>query len=90
MLMTKISYKRLKISFYLSKDGIICYFKSLDYLVNFIFVRNVLQQKNQKKTLKCNFYFEASEYSLMSKLTNFVIWSKLNSFHYAGTKNLLI
>ena len=26
----------------------------------------------------------------MSKLTNFVIWGKLNSFHYAGTKNLLI
>ena len=46
--------------------------------------------KSSKKTLKCNFDFEASEYSLMLKLTNFVIWNKLNSFHYAGTKNLLI
>ena len=26
----------------------------------------------------------------MSKLTNFVIWNKLNSFHYAGTKKILI
>ena len=40
--------------------------------------------------LKCNFYFEASEYSLISKLTNFVICNKLNRFHYAETKNLLI
>ena len=70
-------------------DGIICYFKSLHYLVNLIFVRNVLQKKNLKK-LKCNFYFEASEYSLMSKFINFVIWNNFNSFHYAGTKNLLI
>ena len=36
---------------------------------------------------KCNFYFEASEYSLMLKLTNFVIWKNFSSFHYAGTKN---
>ena len=85
----QISYKLLKISFYLSKDGIICYFESLHYLVNLIFVRNV-SQKNSKKRLKCNFYFEASEYSLMSKLTNFVIWNNFNSFHYAETKNLLI
>ena len=62
MLMTKISYNLLKISFYLSKDGIICYFKSLHYLVNLIFVWNV-SQKNFKNKLKCNFYFEASEYS---------------------------
>ena len=26
----------------------------------------------------------------MSKLTNFVIWNNVSSFHYAGTKNLLI
>ena len=26
----------------------------------------------------------------MSKRTNFVIWNNVNSFHYAGTKNLLI
>ena len=48
MLMTKISYKSLKISFLSFKDGIICYFKSLHYLVNFIFVRNVLQKKSKK------------------------------------------
>ena len=47
-------------------------------------------KKISKKKLKCNFYFEASEYSLMLKLTNFVIWNNFNSFHYAGTKNLLI
>ena len=47
-------------------------------------------KKFQKKKLKCNFCFEASEYFLMSKLTNFVIWDNFNSFHYAGTKNLLI
>ena len=59
-------------------------------VVNLIFVRNVSQKKIKKK-LKCNFYFKASEYSLMSKLTNFVIWNNFNSFlHYAGTKNLLI
>ena len=34
MLLTKTSYTLLKISFYLSIDGIICYFKSLNYLVN--------------------------------------------------------
>ena len=44
----------------------------------------------KKTTLKGYFYFEASEYSLMSKLTHFVIWNNLNGFHYAGTKNLLI
>ena len=44
----------------------------------------------RKKILKCNFYFQASEYSLTSKLTNFVIWTKINSLHYAGTKNILI
>ena len=44
-------------------------------------------KKNSKKKLKCNFYFEASEYSLMLKLTNFVIWNNFSSFHYAGTKN---
>ena len=44
-------------------------------------------KKNSKKKLKCNFYFEASEYSLMLKLTNFVIWNNCSSFHYAGTKN---
>ena len=49
MLLTKTSYKLLKISFYLSIDGIICYFKSLHYLVNLIFVRNVLQKKFKKK-----------------------------------------
>ena len=26
----------------------------------------------------------------MLKLTNFVIWNNFSSFHYAGTKNLLI
>ena len=57
--------------FYLSKDGINCYFKSLRYRVKIIFY---------KKKLTCNFYFEASEYSLMSKLTNVVIWYDLNSF----------
>ena len=88
MLMSKISYTLLKLSF-LSKDGIICYFKSLYYLINLIFVRNVSQKKIKKK-LKCNFCFEASEYFLMSKLTYFVIWNNVNSFHYAGTKNLLI
>ena len=85
MLLTKTSYKLLKISFYLSIDGIICYFKSLHYLVNLIFVR--FTKKIQKKKLKCNFYFEASEYSLMLKLTNFVIWNNYSSFHYAGSKN---
>ena len=40
--------------------------------------------KKIKKKLKCSFYFE---YSLMLKLTNFVIWNNFNSFHYAGTKN---
>ena len=64
------------------------YFKSLHYLVNLIFVWNVLKN-NFKKKLKCNFCFEASEYSLMLKLTNLVIWNNFNSFHYAGTKNLL-
>ena len=44
-------------------------------------------KKNSKKKLKFNFYFEASEYSLMLKLTNFVIWNNFSSFHYAGTKN---
>ena len=28
--------------------------------------------------------------ALISKLTNFVIWNNVNSFYYAGTKNLLI
>ena len=55
-------------------------------LFNLIFVRNVSQKFSEKK-LKCNFYFE---YSLKSKLTNFVIWNKFNSFHYVRTKNLLI
>ena len=44
-------------------------------------------KKKFKKKLKCNFYFEASEYPFMLKLTNFVIWNNFNSFHYAGTKN---
>ena len=43
MLLTKTSY------FYLSKDGIICYFNTLHYLVNLIFVRNVLQTNFKKK-----------------------------------------
>ena len=76
MLLTKTSYKLLKISFLSSIDGIICYLKSLNVF-----------KKTSKKKLKCNFYFEASEYSLMLKLTNFVIWSNFSSFHYAGTKN---
>ena len=42
------------------------------------------------ESFECNFNFAVSEYSLMSKLTNFVIWNKFNSFHYAETKNLLI
>ena len=46
-----------------------------------------LKKKIQKKKLKFNFYFEASEYYLMLKLTNFVIWNNFSSFHYAGTKN---
>ena len=87
--MTKISYKLLMLSFYLYKDGIICSFNSLHYLIN-LFLYGTFHKKNFKKKLKSNFCFEASEYSLMSKLTNFVIWNNVNSFHYAGTKNLLI
>ena len=34
-------------------------------------------KKISKKKLKCNFYFEASEYSLMLKLTKFVIASTM-------------
>ena len=45
-------------------------------------------KKNSKKKVKCYFYFEASEYSLMLKLTNFVIWNNFSSFHYAGTKKM--
>ena len=76
MLMTKIRYKLLKISF---------------FLVNLIFVQyRTFHKKRTKKKIKCNFYFEASEYSLMSKLTNFVIWNDFNSLYYAGNKNLLI
>ena len=51
MLMTKISYKLSNISVFLSKDGIIFKFKSLHYLVNLIFVRNVSQNVS-KKTVK--------------------------------------
>ena len=47
----------------------------------------MFNKKNQKKKLKLNFYFEASEYYLMFKLTNFVIWNNFSSFHYAGTTN---
>ena len=50
----------------------------------------MFDKKIFKKKLKCNFYFEASEYSLMLKLTNFVIWNNFNSFHCPRTKNLLI
>ena len=58
MLLTKTSYKLLKISFLSCK---------------FNFCTECFTKKFQKKKLKCNFYFEASEYSLMLKLTNFVI-----------------
>ena len=49
MLMTKISYTFKALIFHLYKDGINCYFKSLHYLINLIFVGNVSQKKIKKK-----------------------------------------
>ena len=50
--MTKIMYKLLKISFFLSENGIISKFKSLHYLVNLIFVQNVSQNFPKKNKMR--------------------------------------